>query len=1567
MGKLEKSLLANYAFNGCDRQLLLTIAEDIKTFYNPPTTINNTHHGLRNPELMFDLGKRYEQNIYKYLKAFPYCEYTSARSNPKKVKKTVMTPTYLRRLYTKIMAQPVHESILLEHSYTIPLKFLGDILSIPTPNKNFKIKLSDQRPDILVIREDNPRSKKRSNTNGAQTIYEIHGDGTIGDAFNKELKNISEDSSIKKSSPANPKPATVKPKLPVRLGIQVIDIKNVPEDHVGKKQFIEIIFYMRTLALFLEEHNLTSMFYVRFDFNGILPRFTMKEIRNFIHPPTIPDLLRIIIPMSYEDFQRVLDLPFTKLRRFWHNKPHNINDLRVAPPKLQPMCAYCTYFNDCKERMKFNGINPPSQYSLELFTNITKSTVEQLYDMGCNTIQDVQQKIQTITPGLVPTPLYPEIPLLKLKSEAIINNKEVYSPPSEAHAITLPKFSTIALSTCLETDTFHGRAFVFGLNLTMSVFPRSKIAANFDQWWTIWDRYLNQARQPGFTLSPAFIDNLFNDIQAHTFDVVGRGQVKTWFNQFMKIPELKIKLPGTLSNKGTPLQHALVYFQRAIFNKSLQPEDEQEFLKKIIKFLYPVLHICIATESYVKAPSFRDDFYYTPNMAIFYWGEEQMENFQKLFERHLKTLVDDARYSPLIYELISWFAPAESEVSNPNIHNKIYDLKKFAQTMIGIPTVISNTWHKTAEIVLNLPKPFSRRYWMEHFDYLDYQNWHYYLDYFRKESQPGFKDKMKEKRKKIRTQAMVKVVTLNNLRNHFQKHANNIISIQATPKKTKDFKREINIGTSFNPIAKVWYLFSLLNGTSDKFEADFVRSMYPEYSIGKLNAARVQNLSQLALGKKFRYSFEIVGLSSNMKVGEKDRVLLLPNEARDIPIKRQTKHGWIIQIRTMVWDKSIDGYKVDTMETREDIFANYQAFLIKNSLQIRGHQQTTWYLYPDSFDAWSSKLFNNKQKGLLQNYGFGNGWLGERLAYLWDITSDPRLYWPISWEFYPTEIYLYAPKLLHISTPPPTNLATPINPHPDQSQEKAILNSMNQIISCIRGPPGTGKSQTIAALIDDYLVRRSKRSSRILVMAFSYAAIRVLIDKIRKSKDGRGNPTIAASTQMVFIRSEFQDPIESQRGLKDIDDLMKRNSTYIWNGKKKQVTVKKKLEEKLEPQCIIFANAHSLYNLLKDERVNLDFYFDLMVVDEASQVPTDQIMAAYQYILGNIFHLRPTTPSSYPSNTEVTSKSDVEHLQFSPPTNPPSRNILDYTKVVIVGDDNQLPPVQPVKPPKNLEPILSSLFSYYVNHNISNSQLEINYRSHKDIVEYTKVFGFYRNLQPYTGIATDTLASIGMIANVSEPWVQNLLDPQKVVCSIVQNREHELAVSPFESIMVKKIVYGFYEFIAPSNADEEKMFWQDQLGVVSPHNAHGRLIIQDIYNMFTDPAISPTSARITLLTNKDLMDLLKNTIYSVEKFQGSDRELIIASVGLSDRDQLAAEEEFIYDINRFNVLTSRAKKKIVVISSRNYLDYIPNDREVMEYASKVRKYVFDFCQTSQQISVQNEHGNMEDIEFRYHK
>ena len=69
---------------------------------------------------------------------------------------------------------------------------------------------------------------------------------------------------------------------------------------------------------------------------------------------------------------------------------------------------------------------------------------------------------------------------------------------------------------------------------------------------------------------------------------------------------------------------------------------------------------------------------------------------------------------------------------------------------------------------------------------------------------------------------------------------------------------------------------------------------------------------------------------------------------------------------------------------------------------------------------------------------------------------------------------------------------------------------------------------------------------------------------------------------------------------------------------------------------------------------------------------------------------------------------------------------------------------------------------------------------------------------------------------------------------------------------------------------------------------------------------------------------------------------MIASFGLGDVDQIAAEEEFLYSLNRFNVIASRAKAKLIVIMSRRLVDHLPRDRQALEESRLLKHYATGF-------------------------
>jgi hypothetical protein len=198
-----------------------------------------------------------------------------------------------------------------------------------------------------------------------------------------------------------------------------------------------------------------------------------------------------------------------------------------------------------------------------------------------------------------------------------------------------------------------------------------------------------------------------------------------------------------------------------------------------------------------------------------------------------------------------------------------------------------------------------------------------------------------------------------------------------------------------------------------------------------------------------------------------------------------------------------------------------------------------------------------------------------------------------------------------------------------------------------------------------------------------------------------------------------------------------------------------------------------------------------------------------------------------------------------------------------------------------------------------------------------------------------------------------------VVSALIHQKQWDTALSSFEAQLTAEVLVAFFTQKGVDTAEKERVFWQEDVGVVSPHNAHGRLIVRE-----TAQRLLTGDGAKTNLPESELMEMLASTVYSVEKFQGSDRSLIVGSFGVSSTDRLAAEESFLYDMSRFNVLISRAKHKMLLICSQNYLDYVPRNREVMSVAARVREYAYHLCGASQSFEVIHK-GQAEIVELRW--
>ena len=123
-------------------------------------------------------------------------------------------------------------------------------------------------------------------------------------------------------------------------------------------------------------------------------------------------------------------------------------------------------------------------------------------------------------------------------------------------------------------------------------------------------------------------------------------------------------------------------------------------------------------------------------------------------------------------------------------------------------------------------------------------------------------------------------------------------------------------------------------------------------------------------------------------------------------------------------------------------------------------------------------------------------------------------------------------------------------------------------------------------------------------------------------------------------------------------------------------------------------------------------------------------------------------------------------------------------------------------------------------------------------------------------------------------------------------------------------------------------FWERGLGVVTPHRAQEGLIIERLRDVF--PTTPP--------------HLIGGAVDTVERFQGQERDVIIASFALGDLDAIFREDEFLLSLNRFNVLASRAK--LVVLVSQEVVDHLSGDLETLRESRLPKLYVQSFCSST---------------------
>lgn len=490
----------------------------------------------------------------------------------------------------------------------------------------------------------------------------------------------------------------------------------------------------------------------------------------------------------------------------------------------------------------------------------------------------------------------------------------------------------------------------------------------------------------------------------------------------------------------------------------------------------------------------------------------------------------------------------------------------------------------------------------------------------------------------------------------------------------------------------------------------------------------------------------------------------------------------------------------------------------------------------------------------------------------------------------------------------------------NESQIRAVEHSVEKQLTIIWGPPGTGKTKTLVASIH-CLVRHAIATGApltILITAQTYRALEEVVDGVVEHLGS--DPSCPASIYTCHSRD---------RNFKEFyTELDHLNVTPVCLGREDK-EMPDFLTELQNPKSITIVAATTMqafkFSYWLSERY-VSEVFDVVIIDESSQV---QVTSAIS----------------------------------------PLSTLKKNSRVIIAGDHLQMPPIMQVEPPSGAEYLVGSIQRYLLerfNQQIDVCELEENYRSAEDIVAYARQIGYSSRLissNPDTSLhllkdPSEVSAELPDNLPLSSLW-SDIVDPEKKVLSLLHEDDLSSQSNIFEASIVTTLVWYLKNCVSAcldgraSTSHvfpDQKKFWQECVGVVTPHRAQRAAVVRRLKEVFP----------------QDCPDYIDSAVDTVEKFQGSERHTIIITFGVGDTDIIEGEEAFLMQLERINVATSRAMAKCLVIMPKTLAGHVPKDKKALDTAYAIKDYVEEFCNV-EKVDTIEWNNSIVNAKLRYHK
>jgi predicted RecB family nuclease len=436
---------------------------------------------------------------------------------------------------------------------------------------------------------------------------------------------------------------------------------------------------------------------------------------------------------------------------------------------------------------------------------------------------------------------------------------------------------------------------------------------------------------------------------------------------------------------------------------------------------------------------------------------------------------------------------------------------------------------------------------------------------------------------------------------------------------------------------------------------------------------------------------------------------------------------------------------------------------------------------------------------------------------------------------------------------------------------------MSEPLTLVWGPPGTGKTHTLAHMLIGYalVARQLRQPLRILVSAFTHHAINNVLKKVAELVERYG----IAEEDLQITKLQGYEPHPSDADLQR--GVAFHNSDQLAD-----------LLTSTESCLIVGATVWSIYRAMNAADDVVQQWFDVILIDEASQLKLPDAIIA----------LAASKPSA---------------------------------NIILAGDDRQLPPIIHGDYPEEHQHMLSSIFAFVreriehrqeTNPGIADQslfQLEENFRMNEPLTAYPRQVlynqRFFSN-QPDIRISTTR-----PVICETDDLIELLMHPDLPVILVRYDPPRSFtARNPIEADIAAELVTRLQTILInqrTGNAYSPVEMSQSGIAILSPHRAQNSTIRQVLTTRGFGREHQPMP----------LVD-------TVDKLQGQERDIIIVSYGVADMEYAEGEAEFLLSSNRFNVAATRARHKLVVLCANTVLEVVPTDQQVLLDAMMLKEF-----------------------------